>query len=561
MIASFSAGSRIEAPRKPAESALLKLGLCVLVASPALLAPRTSTAQATWDMTSLEQAVPPMEHPLNGFMPILPSGLPIPSNNDAVTLQQGGTLSAYVAALAARGIALPVSMYDQNDTAAGAVATAQTIQAAGLPVYVWTSLYGDYSSVPAGFGHDQATAFWPWNGSPNAWARDSNGNYWPAFPLATPTAGYALMKSNLLVLADAGITAIAGVWTDYEDYPVYWADMQASVNQRSYFSQYYTDAYAAGTGVSLSQYGPDLLTNDTLNQNNPMWKYSYDLRYALLKESARQALTDVYGAAPIYGNFGAYYSTAGIPFSTDGTDFHPPIPPPEAGIVAMPVAYADTSYLASEFTDQNPSNVPVNQSTVDNVYWYNMLSQISSSQANDGAIGRSIPWVSCYVPDNTSPTWVNWKMSISAYKELLRHIWLRGASGMYVFNAAPPYRTPQESFNDLAYASSVLDEMLAFRTFLLNGAPMNFSVNSSLYSGGVEWSGMSNNRTNPTQWVVRTVSRTGSDAVVPEISPEPGLTFYNVPAPAAGATFFLNADGSMQRVDSRHAPSVSAGTP
>jgi hypothetical protein len=551
MIASFSPGSRIEAPRRPGEPALLKLGLCILVASPALLAPGTSFAQATWDMASLEQVVKPMQHSLDGFMPILPSGLPIPTNNGAVTLQQNGTLGAYVAALAARGIALTVSMYDQNDTAAGAVATAQTIQAAGLPVYIWTSLYGNSSSAPAAFDHDPATAFWPWNGNPNAWAEDSNGNYWPAFPLATPTAGYALMKSNLTVLANAGISAIAGVWTDYEDYPVYWADIKASVDQRTYFSQYYTNAYVSGNALSLSQYGASLLTNDTMNQNNPMWEYSYDLRYALLKESARQALTDVYGSAPLYGNFGAYYSTASIPFNTDGSDFHPPSPPPEAGIVAMPVAYADTYYLASEFTNQNPSNVPVNQTTVDDVYWYNMLSQISSSQANDGAIGVSVPWVSCYVPDNTSPAWVNWKMSISAYKELLRHIWLRGASGMYVFNPGPPYRTPQESFNDLAYASSVLDEMLAYRTFLLNGAPMNYAVNSSLYGGGVEWSGMSNSRTNPTQWVVRTVSRTGSDGVVPEISPEPGLAFYNVPAPAAGATFYLNADGSMQRVDSR----------
>lgn len=551
MIARFSAGRGIAPRRGAVGSRLRKLGLCVLAASPALLGPRTSCAQASWDMTSLERVVRPMRHRLDGFMPILPSGLPIPSNDEAVALRQNGVLSAYVTALAARGLALPVRLYDRNDTAAGALATARAIQAAGLPIHVWTSLSGDSSSVPAGFGHNEATVFWPWNGSPNAWAKDSNGNYWPAFPLATSTVGYALMKSNLLVLLNGGITAIAGLWTDYEDYPVYWADMKASVNQRAYFSRYYTNANAAGDARSVSQYGPGLLTNDTMSQSNPMWKYSYDLHYALLKDSARKALTDVYGAAPLYGNFGNYYSTASVPFNTDGSDFHPPSPPPEAGIVAMPVAYADTFYLATDFIARNPARIPVNQTTVDDVYWYSMLTQISSSQANDGAIGRSVPWVSCYVPDNGSPAWVHWKMSISAYKELLRHIWLRGASGMYVFNAAPPYRTPQESFNDLAYASSVLDEMLAFRTFLMNGAPMNYSVDSSLYRGGVEWSGMSNSRTSPTQWVVRTVSRTGSDAVVPEISPEPGLTFRNVPAPVGGATFILSVDGSMRRVDQR----------
>lgn len=520
-------------------------------ASLALFGMRGAHAQATWDMTSLEQNVQPIEHQLNGFMPILPYSLPIPSNDEAVTLQQNGTLAAYAAALAARGVALPVRLYSQYDTAAGAVATAQTLQSAGLPIHLWTSISGDTSSVPPGFGHDQATAFWPWNGTPNAWLQDSNGNYWPAFPLATPTAGYNWMKNNFQILANGGITSIAGVWTDYEDWPGYWWDMKASIDQRTYFSQYYTDAYAAGNGVLVSQYGPTLLTNDNMDQNNPMWKYSYDLHYALLKQSIRQALTDVFGTAPVYGNYGAYFSTASVPYDRgDGRTLYPPSPPPETGIAAMPVAYADTFYLANDFTGDNPTNAPVNQTTVDDVYWYNMLTQISSSQANDGAVGESVPWVSYYVPDNTSPTWMNWAISTPAYKELLRHIWLRGASGMYVFNVL---RTPQQSFNELEYTTSVLDEMLSFRTFLTNGAPMNFAVNSSMYSGGVEWSGMSNSRTNPTQWVVRTVSRTGSDSVVPTITPEPGLTFSNIPAPAGGATFILNDDNSMHRVDSRPA--------
>lgn len=526
------------------------LSSCAAAACVGLLGAHEVHAQATWDMASLEQNVPPIQHPLNGFTPILPYSLPIPSNDQAVTLQQNGTLGAYAAALAARGVALPVRMYDQNDTAAGAIATALTLQTAGLPIHVWTSISGDTSSVPPGFGHDQGTAFWPWGGNPNAWAQDSAGNYWPAFPLATPTAGYNWMKNNLQTLANGGISSITGVWTDYEDYPAYWVDMKASINQRTYFSQYYTDSYAAGNGVLVSPYGPTLLTNDIMDQNNQMWKYSYDLRYALLKQSARQALTDVFGPTPVYGNYGLYFSTTSTPYTTDGRNFAPPSPAPEGGMAAMPVAYADTFYLSNDFILYNPANVPVNQTTVDNAYWYNMLTQISSSQANDGTAGQSVDWVSYYVPDNTSPTWVNWAMSTPVYKELLRHIWLRGASGMYVFNVL---RTPQQSFNELAYTTGVLDEMLSFRTFLTNGAPMNFSINSSLFSGAVEWSGMSNDRTTPTQWVVRTVSRTGSDSVVPTITPQPGLTFTNVPAPASGATFILNADGSIHRVDSEPA--------
>jgi hypothetical protein len=521
----------------------LALGVALI----GLLVPYSSVAQITWDMASLEKIVQPMEHQLNGFMPILPAGIPI-TTQQAATWQQDGTLAGYVQALAARGITLPVDIaYNQDAT--GAIAVATDLQSLGLPVYVWSYIYGDTSGAPSGFNHAPAAAFWPLTATPYPWAFDGN-TYWPAYPLASPTVAYNVVKGNLQILADAGIASVAGLFMDYEDYPVSWGDQKASVAERTYFSKYYTQAYANASVVPLAQYGPDLLTDDTMNQNNPMWKYSYDLQYTLLKESARQALTNVYGSSPIFGNYGAYFSTASKPFNTDGSDFHPPTLGPEPGIAGMPVAYADDSYLANDFTDYNPNQVPVNQTTVDDVYWNNMFTQVSSSQSNDGSVGESVPWVSHYVPDNTSAQWVGWAMSVPTYKELLRHIWLRGARGMYVFN---PDRTPQDSFDELEYARSVLDEMLSFRTFLVNGAPMNFAVNSSLYDGGVEWSGMSNSRTSPTQWVVRTVSRTGSDSVVPSITPEPGLTFSNVPAPTGGATFILNDDGSIHRVDSRPA--------
>lgn len=515
-----------------------------------LLGMSAARAQATWDIASLEQNVQPMQHQLNGFTPILPWGLPVPLGTDAVTAQANGTLLQDAQALNARGIALVIDAGWPGDTGVGDVATAQTLQGAGLPIYVYSYMYGDYSSAPPGLDGN-ATAFWHVNAAPNPWASDGN-QYWPAFPLATPAVGYNFIKNVLQNLANSGITSIQGLFTDYETYPVHWADMKASIAERTYFSQYYTDAYAAGNGVLPSQYGADLLTNDTMDQNNPMWKYSYDLRYALLKQSARQALTDVYGPAPIYGNYGAYFSSAGAPFN-DGIDGpHPPSPPPESGIAAMPVAYANM--IEWYFENKNPNNVQPTQQTADDVYWNTMLTEVSTSQANDGTVGRSIVFVSNYVGGATNPPWSNYYwMTPSVYKELLRHIWLRGAGGMYVFDSDPSYEPTQTAFDNLEYARSVLDEMLSFRTFLINGAPMNFSVASPMFGGGVEWSGMSNSQVNPTQWVVRTVSRTGSDSVVPAISPQAGLTFTNVPAPADGATFILNGDGSIHRVDSRPA--------
>lgn len=69
----------------------------------ALLGMRAAHAQATWDVASLEQNVRRMQHQRDGFMPILPYSLPIPSNDDAVTLQQNETRAALALGFRAEG--------------------------------------------------------------------------------------------------------------------------------------------------------------------------------------------------------------------------------------------------------------------------------------------------------------------------------------------------------------------------------------------------------------------------------------------------------------------------
>lgn len=531
--------------RASAASAVMLLGA-------ALCNTTHAQTEPTWDVPSLDAAVRPMQHQLNGFMPLLPASLPIPIDASVANVP----LQQYAQDLWARGIIVPVIM-DGTSLTAGATTIGRTLSALNLPVHVFAYMYGDTSSAPPSFRHNAATAFWPLNATPNPWAWDG-GDYWPAFPLATPTAGYNMMKGLLGTLRNAG-TYPSGLWMDYEDYPSDWADQKASVSQRTYFSQYYSNTYAAGNGVLISNYPTDLLTNDTYDSQNPMRKYSYDLHYALLKQSAVKAMQDVYYplpytvTPPIFGNYGSYYSSANIPFD-EGWGGFPPTPPPEAGIVSMPVAYADDAYMSGDFTSTttNPTNIQPTQATVDANYWYHMMWPVSTSQANAGAVGRSVIWVSYNVPDIKTQPWVGWStMTPSIYKELLRHCWLRGVSGMYVFNRNPPDQPTQNSYNDLEFARSVLDEMLSFRQFLTQGVPMNYAVNSSRFSGAVEWSGMSNSATNPTQWVVRTVSLSGVPGVVPSITPALGLVFANVPAPPDGATFILGADGSIHRVDPR----------
>ena len=497
----------------------------------------------TWDFnptTGLPAHVQPMQHALNGFMPLLTQGIPIPINDNATTLSQSGVLLQEINTLWARGI-VPYVYIGQvgGATDGGALSTALTLQQAGEPIYLFSYL--------------SDTEFWPTNATPSPWFTAPDGTVAPVYPLATPTAGYNALLPEYQFLKSQGVNSVAGLWMDYEQWPYGWA---ASAEQgASYAAQYYTDSYAAGSGVPISQYGPSLIGSS--NPKDPaMTQYAADLQYVLLKNSAYKALTDVFGAGPMFANFGFYYSSTTTPYG-GGPPYGQNLPPttyaPSPGIVANPAAYADSTQLGGFFLDYASPNYPVNQATADTAYWWELLTDISSCAASNGTVGRTMAFVSHYVPDYKGQPFGDYGMSVRLYKELLRHLWLRGVSGMAVFNPGGIYGSNTQSYNELEYARSVLDEMLSFRPFLVNGAPMNYAVSSGVFSNAVEWSGMSNSASNPTQWVVRTVSRTGSDGVVPSISTQGGPTFTNIPAPTTGATYLLNSDSTMHRVDSRPA--------
>jgi len=492
---------------------------------------------ATWDFdpaTGLPAFVQPMQHALNGALPILTQDTPVPNTDEKVAALPAGALQQEIATLWARGI-VP-NVYTGPGADNGALSTAQILQAAGEPIHIFSQL--------------TTQDFWPPTATPNPWFTGSDGvTSYPVYPLATPTGAYNALVVDYQYLKSNGINSVNGLWMDYETYP---GSGDFTQQHLAYPSQFYTDSYAAPSGVLVSPYGPSLLTDGVDDVNNPMSRYSWDLEYILLKNSAYKALTDTFGTGPIFGDFLIYFSSTAVPYVPI---YQGPRPyttyAPEAGIVANPPIYADTSYLAGDFLNANPSNYPLNQTNADNVFWFRMLTAASTCTANNGAAGRTVAFMTYYVTEQLLEPYGDYAMSASVYKELLRHLWLRGVSGMRIFNPGPPFEGPLKSYTELEYARSVLDEMLSFRTFLANGVPMNYSVNSPEFTGGIEWSGLSNSATNPTQWVVRTVSRSGSPGTVASITTQTGLTFRNIPAPTNGATYILNSDGTRHRVDSR----------
>ena len=66
-------------------------------------------------------------------------------------------------------------------------------------------------------------------------------------------------------------------------------------------------------------------------------------------------------------------------------------------------------------------------------------------------------------------------MSRERYREALRHLWLRGIDGMQVFNSTTP-GDAELAIAEVEDAQEVYGEMLAFRQFLEQGAPLNLAT-------------------------------------------------------------------------------------
>lgn len=150
---------------------------------------------------------------------------------------------------------------------------------------------------------------------------------------------------------------------------------------------------------------------------------------------------------------------------------HPPSPP-LFFTHSNPIAYGiDTAFLASW-----PAGQAISRESVDRFYTHLLLRQVSMDALNRARYRPdmgAVVWVARWVPDH--PEQRVPVMSRAAYREALRHIWLRGADAMQVFN---PEREGYQRYAawEVEDVQSVYDEMLAYRGFLEHGEVMNFTV-------------------------------------------------------------------------------------
>lgn len=201
-----------------------------------------------------------------------------------------------------------------------------------------------------------------------------------------------------------------------------------------------------------------------------------------------------------------------------------------------PVAYGNTIW--KKYNWKGEWNWPLDVAHMDRVYTQVMLGQFSRDAANIMRVApetRSIPWVDRYCADDRDPSIPI--LSRTRYREILRHLWLRGADTMQVFN-------PQWFPDDVAKTAivteeledvvMVYDEMLAYRKFLDDGQVMNTEIIQATDDGGF-WSGLRLGD----QAIVRTFTQ-GASTVKVKIRPFEKAEEIELDCPPAGATFFLN---------------------
>lgn len=211
------------------------------------------------------------------------------------------------------------------------------------------------------------------------------------------------------------------------------------------------------------------------------------------------------------------------------------LPPGDVGLLTAtnPVVYGNDIFYGYHWKSE--WNYPLDGPHMDRVYTRIMLGQMSADAANRrlfGAVKQCVPWVCRWCPDANDPNVPI--VSRERYREILRHVWLRGATGMQVFNEPrPPRRTL--AIEELQDAVAVYDEMLAQREFLDHGVAMNLAVPEVTDDGPV-WSGL----------------RIGARALVRAFTQGPapvplkfkpfGAADVELIAPPAGATYLLTQD-------------------
>jgi hypothetical protein len=456
----------------------------------------TPSGPVPWTRDGVLQNIQPMQHSTAGRLPLFVWGLPTGYGPGLIQQRQSGQLKQWIDQLAARGM---VPIVDMGQDAPSAVALAQTLQDDHQPVFLLFQKPDILESTV--FQH--ATVW-----SPGIDIDGVTAKNWPSYPQADASLGAAWVRQQLQPFQQAGVH-LSGVWFDDERSPYPWwpawqAEKADPRNQALY---------------------PAGVLNDWYKWN----QYVDQLRSTLINQAMVDPIHQMFPGT-VVGNFGETPSSAQTPFVDEVGS---PAEPHSIGTTdaAMPVYYVG-GIPAAQYLK---TGQVLTQATSDGVYFQNVISSMDSLVPN--AAGKLVvPYASAMMPGAPYP------ISTATYKEMLRHLWLRGANSMFLFGLAYPGAEVDQApaLQQIEAARSVYDEMLTYRPFLDQGTPMNLA-NPSVTGTTPTWSGLKLGN----QALVRTYSVDGQGTQVTVNAFGQNLV---LDAPRAGATYLITQGGAVTRV-------------
>lgn len=401
-----------------------------------------------------------------------------------------------------RGIVAPVRL----DPAA--IPVALQVQKAGAPVILLDARNGS----------------WPYElvGDPAKWAlsfgKDAQVNEaWRRVPVPGRLEGWELaaqrLREILRAFREAGVRVDA-VWFDYENAPANIPFEAAKASKE------------AGKEIPVS----------ALANAEAFDRYRRQLWIQLLSSYIAAPVREIYPAASVT-NWMAVLSSPEVPVVGWNNKPLPPLGPTLLS-ASNPVAYGVDAALFALWDKE----VPADRREIDRAYLHVLLRQVSADAANRRRVAPqtdAIVWVARShrtLNDRTAPA-----MSRAAYREALRHLWLRGADAMQVYNGLRPGQSAV-ALAEVQDAATVYDEVLKHRDFLDQGEVMNLETPAPQHDG-VLWSGLRLGD----HALVRVVSLSGADTTA-EIG---GWQGFNLPVTATGdgVTYVLRLNREAGRME------------
>lgn len=401
-------------------------------------APARSAQDILWNRWLLD-CVAPLAHPRGDRWPLAFWHGP----------QWDGVSDADLMAFAARGM-VPTVRLDVAD-----IPRALRLQGLGLPVVV---LEGKARGWPYDLGGDPAdwTLDLPAGAeAPDWWRREPD-----PLRLDLWARGAEQIRTVLRAYQAAGVRLDAA-WLDYEGHPSV-QDYQALL----------ADPKASAKVPAAALATPQAF-----------FAYRRQLWIQLMSAYVAAPIREFYPAASVT-NWIALLSSPAYP-ALSWDNWRQPDLSATLFTATNPVAYGiDRAFWTVWPADHEPT-----RAAVDRAYLHILLRQPSADAENRAIKApylHAVPWVARWVRDlgdRRTPV-----MSRAAYREALRHLWLRGTTAMQVFN---PLRRghPGATLAEVQDAVAVYDEMLAWRDLLDHGQVMNYRVPGP-EDQGLLWSGL-----------------------------------------------------------------------